>query len=91
MQTATVNNSLGNRSHRLRTEYNRIAKIVLCSVKSHVDVVNVVLNVHRNRTGEGVMEVEGRGGRLYTYRYTITTRMAPALRWAVMRAILMFH
>ena len=29
--------------------------------------------------------------RLYTYRYTATTRMIPALRWAVMRAILMFQ
>ena len=24
-------------------------------------------------------------------RYTVTTRMTPALRWAVMRAILMFR
>ena len=31
------------------------------------------------------------GGRLYTYRYTVTTRMIPALRWAAMRAILMFQ
>ena len=30
-------------------------------------------------------------GRIYTYCYTVTTRMAPALRWAAMRAILMFH
>ena len=30
-------------------------------------------------------------GRLYTYRYTVTTRMTHALRWAAMRAILMFH
>ena len=30
-------------------------------------------------------------GRLYTYRYTITTRTTPALRWAAMRAILIFH
>ena len=29
--------------------------------------------------------------RLYTYRYTVTTRMTSALRWAAMRAILMFH
>ena len=36
------------------------------------------------------MEVGGRG-RLYTYRYTVTTRMTPALGWAAMRAILMFH
>ena len=58
----------------------------------------MVLNVHRNhkaiRDGE---KVGGRGyggggrGRLYTYRYTVTTRMTPALRWAAMRAILMFH
>ena len=35
----------------------------------------------------------GGGGRgtLYTYRYTVTTRMIPALRWAAMRAILMFQ
>ena len=30
-------------------------------------------------------------GRFYTYRYTVTTRMTSALRWAAMRAILMFH
>ena len=34
--------------------------------------------------------VEGRG-RLYTYRYTVTPRMIPALRWAAVRTILMFH
>ena len=33
----------------------------------------------------------GGGGRLYTYHYTVTTRMTPALRWEAMRAILMFH
>ena len=27
---------------------------------------------------------------IYTYRYTVTTRMTYALRWAAMRAILMF-
>ena len=31
------------------------------------------------------------GERLYTYRYTVTTRMISALRWAAMRAILMFQ
>ena len=35
------------------------------------------------------MEVGGRG-RLFTYRYTVTTRMTSALRWEAMRAILMF-
>ena len=29
-------------------------------------------------------------GRLYTYRYTVIVRMTSALRWAAMRAILMF-
>ena len=33
----------------------------------------------------------GGRGRVYTYRYTVTTRMTSALRWAAMRAILMFH
>ena len=35
------------------------------------------------------MEAGGEGD--YTYRYTVTTRMTPALRWAAMRAILMFQ
>ena len=45
------------------------------------------------RDGEkGGMRYGGGGrGRLYTYRYTVTTRMIPALRWATMRAILMFQ
>ena len=40
--------------------------------------------------GEGVLEVGGKGD-YYTYHYIVTTRMTLALRWAVMRAILMFH
>ena len=40
--------------------------------------------------GEGVMGV-GAEGDYYTYRYNVTTRMTPALRWAMMTAILMFH
>ena len=30
---------------------------------------------------------DGRRGRLYTHRYTVTTAVTPVLRWAVMRAI----
>ena len=37
------------------------------------------------------MELEGGRVRLYTYHYTVTTRMISALRWAAMRAILVFH
>ena len=56
----------------------------------------MVLNDHRNHKayqerGEGGEEGMGGGGRLYTYRYTLTTRMTSALRWAAMRDILMFH
>ena len=59
----------------------------------------MVLNVHRNRAayegrgeeGDGGMEVGGEEDYMYTYRYTVTTRMTSALRWAAMRAILMFQ
>ena len=37
------------------------------------------------------MEVGGEGLGLCTYRYTVTTRMTPALRWAAMKVSLMFH
>ena len=55
----------------------------------------MVLNIHRNHRaylgrGEWVYGIGGRG-RLYTYRYTVTTRMTPELRWAAMRAVLAFH
>ena len=59
--------------------------------------VNTVLNIHKPRGLLGTGRKGGRGyggggrGRLYTYRCTVTTRMTSALRWAAMRAILMFH
>ena len=37
------------------------------------------------------MGVGEEGDYNYTYRYTVTTRMTPALRSAAMRAILMFQ
>ena len=45
------------------------------------------------RDGEKGGRGYGGGGRerLHTYRYTVTTRMIPALRWAAMRAILLFQ
>ena len=56
----------------------------------------MVLNVHRNHKayqgrGEGGEGYGGGRGRLYTYRYTVTTILTHALRWAAVRAILMFH
>ena len=44
----------------------------------------------REKGGTTSMEV-GEEGDYYTYRYIVTTRMTPALRWAAMRAILRFH
>ena len=61
----------------------------------------MVLNVHRNmrlirggEKGEGVEEGVWRWGEreiLYLSLYTVTTGMTPALRWAAMRAMLLFH
>ena len=53
--------------------------------------VNMVLT--STETIRLIRDGEKWGGRarLYTYRYTVTTRMIPALRWAAMRAILMFQ
>ena len=59
----------------------------------------MVLNVHRNHKayqgrgegGEWGMEVGEEGDYNYTYRYTVTTRMTPELRWAAIWAIVMFH
>ena len=48
--------------------------------------------IHRNRKAYwGRVNGGGARRRLYTYRYTVTSRMTPALRWAAMRGILMFH
>ena len=51
----------------------------------------MVLNVHRNRTAYKGRGKGGGEGRIYTYRYTVTTRMTSALRWAAMTAISMFQ
>ena len=61
--------------------------------------MNMVLNIHRNRKaywgrGEGGKGVWRRGKRetiIPIATLSVNTRMTPALRWAVMRAILMFH
>ena len=45
----------------------------------------------RDRKNGGRGYGGGGRGRLYTYRYTVTTRMISALRWAAMRAILIFQ
>ena len=43
------------------------------------------------RRGGKVVWRWGKREIVYLYRYTVTTRMTPALRWAAMRAIVMFH
>ena len=84
--------------------HQRVAKRELGSVMEclYKQVNGIVLSLHTwcltstetirlvsvgGRRGDRGMEV---GGELYTYRCTVTTRMTPALRWAAMRAILMF-
>ena len=49
--------------------------------------MRLIRNRENGRRGYG----DGGRGRVYTYRYTVATRMTPALRWAAMKAILMFH
>ena len=54
-----------------------------------------IMAVKRLTSTETIRLLGGGGGgggrRLYTYYYTVNTRMTPELRWAAMRAILMFH
>ena len=40
---------------------------------------------------DGQMEMGEEGHYKYTHRYTVTTKVTPALRWAAMRAVLMFQ
>ena len=54
-------------------------------------IVNMLVNVHRNRKTYWGRRYGGVGGGVYTYRYNVTTGMTSALRWAAMRAILTFH
>ena len=62
---------------------------------SEREKVNMVLNVQETvrliRDGEERGYGGGGRGILYTYRYTVTTGMTSALRWAAMRAILTFQ
>ena len=52
----------------------------------------MVLNVHKNHKAYWGRGYGGWGrGRLYTYCYTVTTRMTSALRWAAMRAIMFYN
>ena len=59
---------------------------VLCS---SVMAVKSTETIRLIRDGEKVWRW-GEDG-VNTYRYTVTTRMTAALRWAAMRAVLMFH
>ena len=45
---------------------------------------------YQGRREEGIWR-KGKRETIYTYCYTVTTRMTLALRWVAMSAILMFH
>ena len=55
--------------------------------------LRLIRDGEKGAEGEGGMEVGGEVDYIYiyTYRYTVTSRMTLALRWAAMRAKLMFH
>ena len=53
------------------------------------EIVRLIRDGEMGRWGEGGMEVKGEGD--YIPIATVTTTMIPALRWAAMRAILMFQ
>ena len=62
----------------------------IMAVKGLTSTETIRLIRYREKGGRVYGDGEERG-RLHTYRYTVTTRMTSALRWAAMRAILMFH
>ena len=45
----------------------------------------------RDGKGGGRFNMGVGKGEILTYRYTVTTRVTPTLRWTAMRDILMFH
>ena len=57
----------------------------------HVLSLRFIRDGEKGGRGYGGGGVGGGRERLYTYRYTVTTRTTYELRWAAMRAILMFH
>ena len=67
-----------------------MAVLVLVWLITRADEGAVIVLACASRGREDYYGGGGRGT-LYTYRYNVTTRMIPALRWAAMRAILMFQ
>ena len=58
---------------------------MVVNVEKHTHTIRLIRDRGKRVWRWGKREI------IYTYRYTVTTRMTPALRWAAMRAILMFH
>ena len=68
----------------------KFSRVVVARCLTSSETVRLIRDGEK---GEGMDRGGGAGGgeRLYIYRYTVITRMTPALRRAAMRAILMFH
>ena len=90
VQSLSVMNLMVNQTTHTHTHAARMHTHTHTHARTHV-------RTHRNhmayygRREEGVGAWSWGRGRLYTYRYTVTTRMTSAFRWAAMRAILMFR
>ena len=86
--------SMKRKAKRNRTEVPLLTSIMPLTLGQTVSLLlsfsfsSMVLCFNRNHK-DGQMELGKE--RLYTYRYTVTTKMTPALRWATMRTNLMFH
>ena len=63
----------------------QVSKYTWCLTST--ETIRFIRHVEKGGMGYG----GGGRKRLYTYRYTVTTRMTYALRWAAVRAIIMFH
>ena len=72
------------RGPRSKKVSNLVSKLTWCLTSTETTRI-----IRDGEKGGGVWRW-GRG-RLYTHRYTVTTRMTPAVRWAAMRAIKLFH
>ena len=65
--------------------FSLVNKEIWCLTST--ETIRLITGGEKGKWGTEVGERE----RVYTYRYTVTTRMTAALRWAAMREVSMLH